>query len=102
MNIRLARTPTCLAKDELLFVTEAKGSLVRCLSGGLWVTQGSDPRDIVLAPGQTFTLDGRGATIVSALVASCVELLPSRRTRHQVKFAQRWIAKARAAILLTR
>jgi len=82
MNIRLNTSPVCLAKSQAVTLTDAKGSLVRCLSGGLWITQDRDPRDIVLAPGESFTLDRNGPAVVWALAASSVEMVPARRPGH--------------------
>lgn len=63
-----------LEKNRSLLLTDAKGAWVRCRDGGLWITQDQDVRDIVLAPGETFTFDRDGTAIVSALVGSSVEL----------------------------
>ena len=36
------------------------------MTGSLWVTQDGNPRDIVLAPGESFTFDQRGDALISA------------------------------------
>ncbi|MEO8654869.1 MAG: DUF2917 domain-containing protein [Ramlibacter sp.] len=79
MNIRLNTSPVCLAKSQAVTLTDAKGSLVRCLSGGLWITQDRDQRDIVLEAGESFTIDRGGPAIVWALAASSVEVVPRRQ-----------------------
>ena len=45
-------------------LTDARGTQISCLSGGVWITQQDDPRDIVLEAGQLFTLDRDGLAII--------------------------------------
>jgi hypothetical protein len=79
MNIRLNTPPVCLAKSQAVTLTDARGSEIKCLGGALWITQDRDPRDIVLQPGESFTLDRVGPAIVWALAASSVEMVPARQ-----------------------
>ncbi len=81
MNIRLNTTPVCLVKNQTLSVTDAKGSLINCHRGALWITQDNDRRDIVLMSGESFTFDRDGQAIVSAMDDSSVELLPPSHPR---------------------
>lgn len=98
MNIRLNTSPVCLAKSQAVTLTDAKGSLIRCLSGGLWITQDHDPRDIVLEPGESFTIDRAGPAIVWALAQSSVEMRAAEQHRPFAAFARRWGAQAQAAV----
>ncbi|MBM3487529.1 MAG: DUF2917 domain-containing protein [Alphaproteobacteria bacterium] len=72
------RTET-LAKGAAVRFQDAAGTLVTCLSGGLWITQEDDGRDIVLAPGQGAVLDRGGRTVIGALAESryLVQRLPA-------------------------
>ena len=79
MNISLNTAAVCLAKDQMLSLINARGSLINCSRGALWITQDHDLRDIELSPGQSFTLDRDGVAMVSALVDATVELLPAQR-----------------------
>lgn len=56
-----------LAKGRIRRVHRALGHRVECVTGMLWVTQDGDPRDIILAPGDSFAFDHRGDALVSAL-----------------------------------
>ncbi len=56
-----------LAKDALMRIRKGRGQIVTVLEGVVWITQDSDPRDIFLADGESFTLDGSRMTIVQAL-----------------------------------
>jgi hypothetical protein len=90
MNIRLNTTPVCLAKSQAVTLTDAKGSQIRCLSGGLWITQDRDPRDVVLQAGESFTLDRAGPAIVWAFAQSSVEVRAPQPPRRFAAIARRW------------
>lgn len=47
--------------------TRSFGHRIECLSGSLWITQDGDHRDIVLAPGDSFSFDRVGDALISAL-----------------------------------
>ena len=98
MNIRLNTSPVCLAKSQAVTLTDAKGSLVRCLRGGLWITQDRDLRDIVLAPGESFAIDRSGPAIVWALAPSSVDMRAAEQPRPLAAFARRWVGQAQAAM----
>lgn len=98
MNIHLNATPVCLAKNQALILTQAKGSLISCRRGSLWITQDDDQRDIVLAAGESFTLDRNGPAIVWALAASSVEMLPAQPPRLIGTTVLRWVEQLHAAI----
>lgn len=44
-----------------------KAVRVRCISGLLWITQEGDIRDIILKPGDEFTITHRGVALISSL-----------------------------------
>jgi hypothetical protein len=44
-----------------------KAVRVRCISGLLWITQEGDIRDIILKPGDEFTITSRGVALISSL-----------------------------------
>jgi hypothetical protein len=81
MNIRLNTSPVCLAKSQAVTLTDARGWEIKCLGGGLWITQDRDQRDIVLEAGESFTIDRGGPAIVWALAASSVEMNPAVKVR---------------------
>ena len=51
------------------------GHRIECLTGALWITQDGDRRDIVLAPGDSFSFDRVGDALISALEDSRFLLL---------------------------
>ena len=70
MNNDLYRAAHDLAKGQLHRIHDGQGLRVQCLSGCLWLTQESDPRDVVLEAGDAFTIDRAGNTYLSALADS--------------------------------
>jgi len=48
-------------------VEDGAGHKIECLAGTLWLTQENDPRDIILSPGQSFTLDRPGKAVLVVL-----------------------------------
>jgi len=70
MNIQVHQGKLQLARNDHVEVIDGRGFSMRCLFGSLWVTQDGDPRDIVLVPGESFTLDRDGVAIVYATADS--------------------------------
>jgi hypothetical protein len=62
----------------MLELHDAAGTTIANRRGILWVTQDGDPRDIVLAPGQSFTVDRDGTTLVTSMRGAAVAALSTR------------------------
>jgi len=43
----------------------AKGTLVQCHRGTLWITQDNDSKDVVLNAGQSFEIERQGLTLAT-------------------------------------
>lgn len=67
--------------NQILSVAKPLGTVVECLQGCVWITIDADPRDTVLAAGQTFTADRDDRALIQALALSRVRLSPARRAR---------------------
>ena len=67
MNTDLHLSSTFLARHALQRVVDAKGTLVQCLGGTLWLTQEGDPRDIVLQAGEEALIDRDGVSLLFAM-----------------------------------
>jgi Protein of unknown function (DUF2917) len=67
MNHDLNHATHLLRKGGLFRVDDGQGRRIECVGGTLWLTQQDDPRDVVLTPGQAFTIDRAGATYLNAL-----------------------------------
>lgn len=66
MNVSPVGGALQLHGSEQLRMRDASGWTVQALKGMVWITQESDSRDIVLRPGQSFTLDRPGYALVSS------------------------------------
>jgi Protein of unknown function (DUF2917) len=67
MHTDLKLAVTLLKRGQLQRLEDARGSLVLCLSGTLWLTQEGDSRDIVLEAGDEARIERDGLSILSAM-----------------------------------
>ena len=75
MNLDLNPWSRPLNKGRLLRIEPGRRQRVECLNGCLWITQDNDTRDIVLNPGEGFTLDRPEGALLSALADSRLMVL---------------------------
>ena len=66
MLATLTLEPITLATRSVHRIENAKGIRVPCVRGAIWVTQEDDPRDLILAAGQSVVLDRPGLAVVYA------------------------------------
>jgi hypothetical protein len=66
-----------LAHQGLFTVPDASGVQVICREGSLWITLDNDPRDIVLAPGESFITTEHRRALIYAMGASALTLAAS-------------------------
>ncbi len=64
-----------LAPREMVKLEGARGTTLRVTRGTLWLTLEGDLRDIVLAAGDSFTIDRGGLTLVEAQDSATVCVL---------------------------
>lgn len=81
-----------LAKCELLALDRAKGHLLTCASGQVWITIEGCHEDIILGPGESWRVDDSGSVVVSA-VKSSVLVVASPRTS-ALRIAPRQMAES--------
>ena len=93
-----------LGQGELVQLDGARGTALRVARGMLWITLENDLRDVVLAPGDTFTVDRDGLTLIEAqeLSTVCVTALHAVDARRGPRptFANRvatWFSSVGAA-----
>jgi Protein of unknown function (DUF2917) len=72
----------------------AHGTLLRAVTGTLWVTIDNDPRDIVLDPGESFVVDTEQPLFVMALGERATLDLCTDGLRHQPRTpaSRSWLA----------
>ena len=80
MSKTISLVSVALQPSQPLDLRDAKGTVVTARAGTIWITQPDDRRDIVLRPGQSFTVDRDGLTLVSAVgKPGSVALLPTQQ-----------------------
>jgi len=63
-----------LRRGKFLRVHEPAGSTVTVHAGAVWITEQDNPHDVVLRPGQSFTLGRRGLTLVEAFADASISV----------------------------
>jgi Protein of unknown function (DUF2917) len=66
MNNELRHPLTDLTAGSVLPVRDGEGCAIVLFEGQVWITLQDDPRDIVLAAGESFSIDRPGLTLVQA------------------------------------
>ena len=87
MDMTRLHTKYRLNPYEGLPLEDARGRVVTCVAGVAWLTMEGDTRDVVLAPGESFTIDRDGLTLLAAQQPSVVTVSVARR-------AQSWWQRA--------
>lgn len=82
MLVNPPRSPVALERGHPLPLPPSRGTEIVCEAGSIWITQDHDIRDIVLGPGQRFTLDVDAPAILQAFDDATVSIrrpMPVRR-----------------------
>ena len=74
MQITTVQSDLILARRQLLSLSDSAGVRIEARCGSVWVTQDHDLRDVVLNPGESFTIDASGRALVQAFEPSRVAL----------------------------
>ncbi len=74
MNIKARIARLALARRDTLKLEAARGALVRCMEGLVWITQDGDRSDHFVAAGDTFRVDRDGLVLVQAARAARVAI----------------------------
>jgi Protein of unknown function (DUF2917) len=68
----LSLEPIALSAGSVHRIENAKGIKVACVRGPTWITQERDPRDMILASGQSVVLDRPGLAVVYAFTDAVI------------------------------
>jgi Protein of unknown function (DUF2917) len=71
-----------LRKGDIHRLRDGLGQRIEALQGCLWVTIDNDLRDIFVAPGEGFSIDRVGDTLISALADSSYLVLAPLAWKH--------------------
>ena len=84
---------------QSLGLPDARGTTLRVTRGTLWITQEDDSRDVTLRPGDTWTVERQGLTIVEAQTSATVHAIGPAAVRGIVvaPSARRWLQSLRRA-----
>ena len=63
-----------LRRGSYLRIVDGREMCIHVWSGGVWITQEGDRRDVFLESGDWFRIDRRGRTVVAALRGSAIAL----------------------------
>ncbi|HEX2544637.1 MAG TPA: DUF2917 domain-containing protein [Ramlibacter sp.] len=75
-----------LPARQLFEIPDASLAAIRCTAGHLWLTLDHDPRDVILAPGDSFSADAPRRALLYALEPSAfvLEAQPQRTMRRRL------------------
>lgn len=74
----LAMSTIDLHRGKLVRVREGAGSTVTAHAGTVWLTEQGSLRDVLLGPGESFTLDRPGLALVQAFSDASISIDPTR------------------------
>lgn len=95
MKVQLNGSTIFLDRRQTLELIDAAGAVAALKSGGLWITMENDGRDIMLAPGESWTVERDGRTLVHAEEPSALRLTdgpaPHRSWKDRLRGARKAI-----------
>ncbi len=74
MNIKARIARLALPQRDTFTLEAARGALVRCLDGLVWITQDGDRADHLVGAGDSFRIDRDGTVVVQATRAARVAI----------------------------
>ena len=77
MLASLNLSPVAIAAQSVHRIEDARGMRVSCVRGSTWIPQEGDPRDLILASGQSPVLDRGGLAIVYAFRDAVITVGPA-------------------------
>jgi len=78
MDIKLGSATLAIARGKLLRIERARGTVIHCVTGTLWVTQHGDSKDYLLGPGQVLRIENDGPALAHAVRSATLRLEPAR------------------------
>jgi len=75
MNVEQKFSIAQLERRAMIECREGTGDVIVCLSGSLWITRRGHCEDIILKPGHSVVLDGKGYAVVQGLTCSTLRIM---------------------------
>ena len=69
-----------LCDNELLKLLDAKGTLVQCHRGTLWITQANDTKDVIVHAGQSFEIERQGLALACSVEGAVLSAVNPRES----------------------
>jgi len=76
LKLGLATVALPLARGDWVRVERARGAVIGCDEGELWVTQHNDLQDYILHAGQSFGIQNDGPVLAYAMQAGTLRVAP--------------------------
>jgi hypothetical protein len=80
-----------LKRGSLLKLEQGRGTVVRVVTGSVWLTQHHDTTDYVMGAGESMLLSGAGTTLIHACKDSSLQFVAPEITRSLRKVELRLI-----------
>ncbi len=90
MNANFDQARVELDRSLFLRLADARGTTVVCLEGCLWVTRDGSPKDVQLAPGESYCVEDATPVIVTGFEPSLARVLQPATKRRPA--APRWLS----------
>ncbi len=81
MNLHATHTKHQIGPRHGLALRDARGRVVTCLEGNVWLTMEGDRRDVMLIPGASFVVDREGLTLLASQRSSTVRVTAENQSR---------------------
>ena len=101
MEIDLSRSELTVYRNGPLRLSKARGRVIRCVEGRVWITQAGQWEDVFLGPGGTLCVASDGLLLIEGAHEGKVRVLPPEcrglGSRSPGSAFQRWLVSARTA-----
>lgn len=87
MNVDLANGELRLAENRPISMVAAKGVIIRCLSGTIWVTLAGQSEDVFLNTGQVYRITNQRLALIESVGTGSIRIESPRANT----VGQRWI-----------
>jgi len=80
MKIDLLRSEIQLSSNKPIRLSNARGALVHCMNGTIWITVEGETADVFLSPGQDCRITRNGLCLIESLDRGNIRLEKARQT----------------------